>query len=179
MSLTGFIILIFAIGGGIFLHGRLPKGAIANLVDDWIDTDRNDKLKRHKRNKGKKKLTKAQRQRAEVRMRKKLAEQNKYRAISIKCGKNPCSAAKRMEGKRALVAQFPKVPLSTCDAEKCECTYVHHADRRGGADRRDVVRSLSNDNIARFSSHKSRSGRDRRRNSRLDAELKALDISFD
>ena len=168
-----------AVGAGIFLHGILPRGAIENIIDDWIDTDRNSELKRHKRNKGKKKLTKAQRQRAEIELRKKLAEKNKYRAVSIKCGKNPCSAGKRMEGKRVLVGQFPKIPLSGCDAKKCECTYVHHADRRSGADRRDVIRSRSNDNFARFTSHKSRSGRDRRRNTRLEAELKALDISYD
>jgi len=36
--------------------------------------------------------------------------------LTLLCGKNPCSAAKRLEGKRALVAQFPRVPLSNCDA---------------------------------------------------------------
>lgn len=179
MSVTVFILLIVAAGGWIFLHGLLPKGAIAAYIDNWTEARANGKLQRHRRNKGKKKLTNSQRQRAEVLLRKKLAEKNRYRAVSIKCGKNPCSSAIRMEGRRALVAQFPKLPLLSCDAAKCECTYVHHGDRRGGKDRRDVMRSLSNDNDARFSSFKSRSGRDRRRNNRLDDELKALDISYD
>ena len=179
MSLTWFILLIAGVGGGTYLYGRLPAGALSGLLEDWIDTDSRARAKRHKRNKGKKKMTKGQQHRADVQVRKKLAEKNKYRAISLVCGKRPCSAAKRMEGKRALVAQFPRIPLSTCDVNVCECTYQHHADRRAYKDRRNVVSSLSNDNKARFTDFKSRSGRDRRKKSSLDEELKNLDISFD
>ena len=178
MNLTLFILLIVGIGGGAFLYGRLPASALSGLLEDWIDTDQRSRT-RHKRNKGKKKMTKAQKHRADVRSRKKLAEKNKYRAISLVCGKNPCSAAKRVEGKRALVAQFPRIPLSTCDVTVCECTYEHHADRRAHRDRRDVVASLSNDNNTSFNDFKSRSGRDRRKNTSRDEELKNMDISFD
>jgi len=59
-----------------------------------------------------------------------------FRAVSIECGTNACGAARRLEGKRALHAQIPQVPLSQCDAESCECRYKHYNDRRSDEDRR-------------------------------------------
>jgi hypothetical protein len=55
-----------------------------------------------------------------------------YRAISIVCGQNSCTAVKAIGGKRFLVEDndVPLLPLTKCEAEKCACKYIHHEDQR-------------------------------------------------
>ena len=69
---------------------------------------------------------------------------NPYRATSIVCGENACAEAKTIDGKRFLVDDTPQLPLSLCDAERCDCKYAHHEDRRDddGGDRRGPDTSL-------------------------------------
>ena len=65
-----------------------------------------------------------------------------YRAVSIQCGQNACEAARRLEGRRGLHRQIPRVPLSNCDAAVCTCRYKQHTDRRHQEDRREVYSRL-------------------------------------
>lgn len=60
----------------------------------------------------------------------------KFHAVSLRLGLEPCTAAKRMAERRFLSNAAPRIPLPECDATKCECRFVHHADRRAGDDRR-------------------------------------------
>ena len=60
-----------------------------------------------------------------------------YPAVSIAPGKCACRAALRLEGKRGLPEQIPRLPLSNCDAETCGCKFKQHADRRHYDDRRN------------------------------------------
>ena len=63
---------------------------------------------------------------------------NRYQAASINYGGCACSAVKAIGEKRFLAEQAPPVPLSECNAERCDCKYVRHADRRIRDDRRAV-----------------------------------------
>ena len=64
------------------------------------------------------------------------AQDTKFHAVSIKYGKDACEAAKNVTGQRFLGDEAPRLPLPGCDAEVCECRFVHHDDRRSGKDRR-------------------------------------------
>lgn len=64
------------------------------------------------------------------------AESTAYHAVSIKFGRDACAAAKSLTGHRFLANEAPRLPLSGCDAEICECRFTHHKDRRSGKDRR-------------------------------------------
>lgn len=66
-----------------------------------------------------------------------------FRATSIHCGSGACEKARQLEGRRGLVSQIPRLPLSTCDADVCMCTYKHHADRRDDDDRRAILGSVA------------------------------------
>ena len=66
-----------------------------------------------------------------------------FRAVSIECGDNPCAAAVRLEGRRGLHNQIPRVPLSNCDREVCNCRYKQHGDRREQDERRNAYSTLS------------------------------------
>ena len=178
MGLTIFLLIVVGIGGGIILFSRLSEGTFANLRDEWFDSSSRAKVNNRRRKK-QKKATSGQARRAELKQKKQQEEKNKWRAISLKCGEHPCAAARRMEGKRALVLQFPRIPLSTCDAEVCKCTFEHHEDRRSGKERREILNSLQNENRAKFKGFKARSGKDRRKNSGLEDDLKTLNISYD
>ena len=63
-------------------------------------------------------------------------KKSKYHAVSIKPGAYSCSAVNRMAGQRFLASKAPDLPLSDCDADECDCHFVHHDDRRSGKDRR-------------------------------------------
>ncbi len=162
MSLTVFVFLAIAIGGGAFLYGRLPAGAVSNRIEQLFQ------------GRGQPKGRAASR----ARPNRKERRVSRYRAVSLVCGENPCAAAAKLAGKRALVGQFPKTPLTLCDAAVCNCTFEHHEDRRSGEDRREILKSLANDKDARFNEFKSRSGKDRRRASRKE-DRDEIDISYD
>ena len=59
-----------------------------------------------------------------------------YRAVSVRAGYVSCEAAKQFGNKRFLANKAPRLPLPECTCETCNCSYVHHADRRRGFDRR-------------------------------------------
>lgn len=41
-----------------------------------------------------------------------------------------CNAVKDLHGKRFLSAEAPKLPVTGCDKDHCQCDYIHHEDRR-------------------------------------------------
>ncbi len=85
-----------------------------------------------------------------------------FHAVSIRPGLICCGAAEKLAGQRFLSVEAPELPLEGCDADRCECVYVHHDDRRSGHDRRDRWSTY-----AGFDPHKhvnQRKGGDRRRN---------------
>ena len=62
---------------------------------------------------------------------------NPFHAVSIHPHAQSCPAAELIKGQRFLSEQAPGLPLEDCTAASCNCRYVHHVDRRGGAgDRR-------------------------------------------
>jgi len=65
-----------------------------------------------------------------------------YHAVTIRLGRRTCLAVKDLSGERFLAADAPRLPLPECDvAAHCECSFVHHEDRRSGKDRRSPFRS--------------------------------------
>lgn len=53
-----------------------------------------------------------------------------YHAVSIAPAGGCCEAALKLEGKRFLSREAPKLPLKACDKAVCQCRYEHHQDRR-------------------------------------------------
>ncbi len=72
---------------------------------------------------------------------------DRYRATSIVCGDNSCSAVQAFANKRFLVEDndIPQLPVPNCDATKCTCVYAHHEDRREEDDDRRGPRGLRSD----------------------------------
>ena len=62
-----------------------------------------------------------------------------YHAVSILPGLDACAAVHRFTRQRFLSSQAPKLPLPSCDAERCTCRFKHHKDRRAGPRRRSEV----------------------------------------
>lgn len=45
--------------------------------------------------------------------------------------KHACPQVKRLQGQRFLATEAPLIPLPHCNSQqKCECRYLHYADRR-------------------------------------------------
>lgn len=65
-----------------------------------------------------------------------LTDHSKYHAVSVKHGANACAAVSKISGQRFLASQAPDLPLPGCDADQCDCRFIHHDDRRSGKDRR-------------------------------------------
>ncbi len=57
-------------------------------------------------------------------------------AVSIESEGVPCGAARALSDQRFLSAEAPVLPLAGCDAQHCDCRYVHHDDRRSQEERR-------------------------------------------
>ena len=68
-------------------------------------------------------------------------DKSKFHAVSVKPGAYPCSAVSSIAGQRFLASEAPDLPLPGCDAEECDCHFVHHPDRRTGKDRRSPFTS--------------------------------------
>ena len=68
-----------------------------------------------------------------------------YRAVSLFCEWELCSQSVAIENTRFLLDKVPQLPLTQCNADICVCRYVHHADRRIGRDRREVVTGFGED----------------------------------
>ena len=64
------------------------------------------------------------------------APKSTYHAVSIKFDRNSCEAAQKMEGRRFLSSEAPRLPLPECDVPDCNCRFAHHPDRRSSTDRR-------------------------------------------
>ncbi len=84
---------------------------------------------------------------------------NEYHAVSIEPCSHACTAAMALRGKRFLAAEAMSLPVTGCDATRCQCTYKHHADRRNGEDRRHT--SVAMEHV--YSRQEHRRGNDRRR----------------
>jgi hypothetical protein len=65
----------------------------------------------------------------------------KFHAVSIKPGAYACRAANDIAGQRFLASEAPSMPLPDCDADECDCHFIHHNDRRTGKDRRSPFTS--------------------------------------
>ena len=88
-----------------------------------------------------------------------------YRATSVICGENACSAAREIQGTRFLDVDrnVPKLPLTGCDAGHCACTYEHHDDRRSSDEDRRHPNALQADLYAHSGNEERRSTRRGRR----------------
>jgi hypothetical protein len=80
-------------------------------------------------------------ERKERRISPALKNSSRFHAVSVKPGAYACSAANNIAGQRFLASQAPSLPLPDCDADACECHFVHHDDRRTGKDRRSPFTS--------------------------------------
>ena len=58
-----------------------------------------------------------------------------FEAVSIQICHHPCQAARELRGQRFLPEEMPDLPLPGCD-RKCNCSFVHHRDRRDRTNRR-------------------------------------------
>jgi len=61
-----------------------------------------------------------------------------FRCVEIRYRNDACEAVKQIGPKRFLSGEAPEIPVPGCDAAKCVCRYVHHADRRH-MDRRSPI----------------------------------------
>lgn len=53
-----------------------------------------------------------------------------YAAVSIHCSGTGCQAVSAIQGRRFLGAEAPGLPLADCSSPHCNCSYLHHDDRR-------------------------------------------------
>lgn len=91
------------------------------------------------------------------------ARDTTFHAVSIKYGATACDSARELAGQRFLASDAPRLPLRDCVADRCECRFVHHDDRRSGRDRRSPFRrSAGLDGTGAFAEEQ-RDGQDRRR----------------
>lgn len=84
---------------------------------------------------------------------------NQFHAVSIEPCSHACAAVRALQGKRFLAHEVMSLPVAGCDATRCQCTYKHYADRRGGEDRRRASVAMRE----HFSKYDQRHGGDRRR----------------
>lgn len=93
----------------------------------------------------------------------KAAKDTTYHAVSIKYAGSACEAAKAMVGRRFLASGAPRLPLPECDANACECRFVHYDDRRSGRDRRSPFQQAAGLDGSGAYKEEQREGGDRRR----------------
>jgi hypothetical protein len=80
--------------------------------------------------------------------------QGDFRAVSIHAYGGRCLASQSVSGQRFLTSEAPTLPLEECTAEKCNCRYVHHADRRRGTrDRRTLSGLLEESPVFSMGGH--------------------------
>jgi len=65
--------------------------------------------------------------------------QDPYHAVTISPGDSACEAAKALVNKRILSREASMLPLKGCDAQSCQCRFVHYDDRRGDPRRAEDV----------------------------------------
>jgi hypothetical protein len=59
-----------------------------------------------------------------------------FHAVAIRIQPYACDAAHKLEGKRFLASDAPRLPLPACNRDRCDCRFQHYADRRSRRDRR-------------------------------------------
>ncbi len=85
-----------------------------------------------------------------------------FHAVSIKFDADACLSAKSIQGRRYLAREAPSLPLDNCDADSCNCRFVHHDDRRSGKDRRTPFGSAGMGAVTGRFERERRQGGDRR-----------------
>ena len=97
-----------------------------------------------KKKSGSKRATrkKPQTRKAASNIKKSMATDNSYAAVSIRCGTDSCESAQTLAGQRFLVNEAPTFPLPGCDRSNCSCKYVRHTARRGNDGDRRAPSSL-------------------------------------
>ena len=89
--------------------------------------------------------------------------QGDFRAVSIHPYEGGCLASRSVSGQRFLTSEAPTLPLEKCTAEKCNCRYVHHTDRRRGTrDRRALSGLLEESPVFSMGGHDRRDNTGRR-----------------
>ncbi len=86
-----------------------------------------------------------------------------FHAVSIKFDADACLHAKALQGRRYLAREAPALPLKNCDADACNCRFVHHEDRRSGKDRRSPFGSGGMGAVTGRFEQERRQGGDRRK----------------
>jgi len=92
------------------------------------------------------------------------APKSRYAGLVFEAEEHCCAAAAKMDRRRFLIAEAPKVPLATCsDPALCHCKYRSVDDRRDGDDRREVVGALSREMPIGDERSNRRAGKERRK----------------
>ncbi len=63
--------------------------------------------------------------------------QPQFRCVVISSDFDSCKEVRKYQSTPLLVNNAPTLPLHGCDAIKCNCTFMHHDDRRMEVARRD------------------------------------------
>jgi len=93
-----------------------------------------------------------------------LKPHGKFHCVHIKYPANACQAVKNMDHtRRFLATEAPVLPVPGCTASKCECSYIHHEDRRVETIDRRHLHSLKSDTYPK--EEDKRDVTDRRKNS--------------
>ncbi|MEH6636961.1 MAG: hypothetical protein V7700_15670 [Halioglobus sp.] len=66
---------------------------------------------------------------------------NPYSAISLRCGRGACSAAREIANERFLSTDAPTLPIESCTSQSCLCSYRYYGDRRRDERERRALRS--------------------------------------
>lgn len=96
-----------------------------------------------------------------ARARERTRDLDHYHCVEVRYRTDACDAVKRIEAKRFLPDEAPRLPLPECDAARCSCRYEHHEDRRDG-DRRNLFGQHASEPPASVGDDR-RSKRDRRK----------------
>lgn len=53
-----------------------------------------------------------------------------FHCVHIRYPATACMAVKKLTNERFLASEAPSLPVPGCTAGRCECSFVHHDDRR-------------------------------------------------
>ena len=70
---------------------------------------------------------------------------NPYSAISLRCGRGACCAAREIADQRVLSTDAPALPIEGCTSQSCLCSYRYFGDRRREETERRALRSIKTD----------------------------------
>ena len=59
-----------------------------------------------------------------------------FASVELRCSNTACKTARRLRGQPILAVEAPVLPLASCDAESCHCSYHKIDDRRQEIGRR-------------------------------------------